>query len=72
MPLMLSWIVEAKAPDTPFPINNLPYGAFSVLGGPPRCGVAIGSKILDVAALEAAGTISLPGGRFSTARFGTA
>ncbi len=62
MPLMRSWVGEANAPGISFPLNNLPYGVFSVEGGPRRCGVAIGSKILDVTALEAAGAIILPGG----------
>lgn len=34
-----------------FPIENLPYGAFSIASGePPRIGVAIGDRILDLAA----------------------
>jgi fumarylacetoacetase len=44
---------------SPFPISNLPYGVFSVGGGPARVGVAIGSSVLDLAAL--AGTGLLPG-----------
>jgi fumarylacetoacetase len=43
-------------PDSHFPIQNLPYCAFRpVGGGPARIGVAIGSKVLDLAALEAGG-----------------
>ncbi|MDQ1419021.1 MAG: fumarylacetoacetase [Acidimicrobiaceae bacterium] len=44
---------------SPFPISNLPYGVFSVGGGPARVGVAIGSSVVDLAAL--AGTGLLPG-----------
>lgn len=59
MPLMKSWLESANAPDCPFPLNNLPYGVFSHDGGAPRCGVAIGDRILDVTALEASGHLSL-------------
>jgi fumarylacetoacetase len=44
---------------SPFPLSNLPYGVFSPAGGAPRIGVAIGSSVLDLAAL--AGTGLLPG-----------
>ena len=43
------------APDSHFPIQNLPYGVFSPSGGPPRVGVAIGEQVLDLAVLEQAG-----------------
>lgn len=56
--LIKSWVASANIPDTPFPLNNLPYGVFSLGGGTPRCGVAIGDQILDVAALEQAGVLS--------------
>ncbi|MEM1076241.1 MAG: fumarylacetoacetase [Pseudomonadota bacterium] len=46
--LMLSWVDSANAADAPFPVNNLPYGVFSVSDGAPRLGVAIGNQILDV------------------------
>ena len=59
MPLMKSWVASANDPDCPFPLNNLPYGVFSVAEEEPRCGVAIGEMILDVAALEEAGLITL-------------
>ncbi len=51
-----SWVVSANTPDTGFPLNNLPYGVFSDRA-PPRCGVAIGDKVLDLAALQAAGLL---------------
>lgn len=57
MPLMHSWITSANSVDTLFPLNNLPYGVFSTPDTAPRCGVAIGDMILDVAALEKAGKI---------------
>jgi fumarylacetoacetase len=40
------------APDSHFPIQNLPYGVFSRrAGGPARVGVAIGEFVLDLAIL---------------------
>ncbi len=62
MPLLRSWVASANAPDHPFPLNNLPCGVFSVDGEEPRCGVAIGDLILDLAALEADGLLSLGDG----------
>ncbi len=59
MPLMKSWVESANAADHPFPLNNLPYGVFSTPGGDPRCGVAIGDMILDMAAAEDAGLVDL-------------
>ena len=53
-----SWVESANDPETDFPLNNLPYGVFSTEGTAPRCGVAIGDMILDVAALEANGILS--------------
>ncbi|RME18826.1 MAG: fumarylacetoacetase [Alphaproteobacteria bacterium] len=57
MALIKSWIESANAPETPFPLNNLPYGVFSVGEGDLRCGVAIGDRIVDVTGLEAAGIL---------------
>ena len=62
MPLMQSWLSSANDPATGFPLNNLPYGVFSPPGGQKRCGVAIGTSVLDVAALETAGLLSLSAG----------
>ncbi|WBU56397.1 fumarylacetoacetase [Paracoccus sediminicola] len=59
-----SWIESANAADSEFPIQNLPYGVFSVAGDPPRCGVAIGDRIVDLAACEAQGLLDA-GGSFS-------
>jgi fumarylacetoacetase len=55
--LLRASIASANAPDTEFPLNNLPYGVFSVGDGELRCGVAIGDRILDVTGLEAAGLL---------------
>lgn len=62
MPLIRSWIASANLPDHPFPLNNLPCGVFSLAESEPRCGVAIGDFVLDVAALEAEGLLELDGG----------
>jgi fumarylacetoacetase len=59
MSLMKSWVTSANSPDTDFPLNNLPYGVFSRAGEEARCGVAIGDYIVDMAALEAAGLVTL-------------
>ncbi|MBV7379792.1 fumarylacetoacetase [Maritimibacter dapengensis] len=58
--LKRSWVDSANSADTPFPLNNLPYGVFST-GGEPRCGTAIGDQILDLAAMEADGEIDAGG-----------
>ncbi|GHE06480.1 fumarylacetoacetase [Allgaiera indica] len=60
--LLTSWVESANREDADFPLNNLPLGVFSVGDGEPRCGVAIGDRIVDVAALEEAGLLDLPGG----------
>ena len=45
-------------PESHFPIQNLPYGVFSRrYDDRPRCGVAIGNFVLDLAVLEKAGVL---------------
>ncbi len=61
MALMKSWVESANRAGAEFPLNNLPCGVFSVGGGAARCGMAIGTFVLDVAALEAEGILSLGG-----------
>ena len=56
--LKRSWVESANTADTEFPLNNLPYGVFSTAAAAPRCGVAIGDQILDVAAMEADGKLN--------------
>ncbi len=58
MPLEKSWIESANSPETDFPLNNLPLGVFTA-DGVPRCGVAIGDRILDATGLEEAGLLRL-------------
>ncbi|WP_134679054.1 fumarylacetoacetase [Paracoccus ravus] len=64
MPLIRSWLAAANTPDCPFPLNNLPCGVFSHGAEAPRCGVAIGDMILDMAGLEKAGLPGLAGPLF--------
>ena len=54
--LVRSWIETANDPESPFPLNNLPFGVFSA-GDAPRCATAIGDKVLDLAALQKAGLL---------------
>lgn len=61
MTLLQSWVTSANHPDCPFPLNNLPYGVFSIADDEPRCGVAIGDMILDLRACERAGLLDLGG-----------
>ncbi len=56
--LLKSWISSANSPDTDFPLNNLPYGVFSVGNNDAHCGVAIGDMILDVTAAEETGVLT--------------
>ncbi len=53
MTRLTSWVESANSADTDFPLNNLPYGVFSTNALEPRCGVAIGDMVVDMAALEA-------------------
>jgi fumarylacetoacetase len=49
------------APESHFPIQNLPYGMFRrKAGGEPAAGVAIGDYVLDLAVLEEAGLLDNP------------
>jgi fumarylacetoacetase len=70
MPLHRSWIDSANAPDTDFPLNNLPYGAFVTEAGERHCGVAIGDMILDVTALEQDGLLLVDEGEDEVFVFG--
>jgi fumarylacetoacetase len=48
------------AADSPFPIQNLPYGVFSRPGEAPRGGVAIGDRVLDLQVLAEADLLHGP------------
>jgi len=56
-----SWVKSANTDTTDFPLMNLPCGVFSTADDEPRCGVAIGEMILDVAGLEEAGILKVSG-----------
>jgi len=43
------------APDSHFPIENLPFGVFKPRDGASRIGVALGDYVIDLAAMEEAG-----------------
>jgi fumarylacetoacetase len=59
---LVSWV--PVAPDSHFPIQNLPYGIFRRRSaGLASVGVAIGDRILDLTALESRGLLTLPGQR---------
>ncbi|WP_038014018.1 fumarylacetoacetase [Thalassobaculum salexigens] len=62
-PARKSWVESANVPGADFPIQNLPFGVFSQGDGPKRVGVAIGDRILDLTALEAAGVLEPTPGR---------
>lgn len=62
MGLIRSWVESANAAECLFPLNNLPCGVFSTEESEPRCGVAIGDFVLDVAGLEEEGLLELDGG----------
>jgi fumarylacetoacetase len=49
---LVSWVESAHAPDTDFPIQNLPFGVFhrGDRDDAARVGIAIGDQILDVTA----------------------
>jgi fumarylacetoacetase len=52
-PARTSWVASANAPGCDFPVQNLPFGVFRPRGdsAEPMVGVAIGDRILDVAAV---------------------
>lgn len=57
-PALRTWVGSHAADAACFPIQNLPFGRFSVAGGVPRAGVAIGDCVLD---LDAACDLGLLG-----------
>ncbi|HEX7518400.1 MAG TPA: fumarylacetoacetase, partial [Chthoniobacterales bacterium] len=59
MPTALKSFIEV-APDSHFPIQNLPFGIFKPAQGSPRVGVAIGEFVLDLSVLEDLGHFRIP------------
>ena len=58
MPALKSFI--EVAPDSHFPIQNLPFGIFKPANGAARVGVAIGELVLDLSVLEKLGHFPSP------------
>ena len=58
-PSLRSWVASANAPESDFPIQNLPFAVFRRRGSAEafRGGVAIGDQILDLSAAAGAGVI---------------
>ncbi len=54
-----SWVIAANETGSPFPIQNLPFGVFRRRGSPDaaRVGVAIGDRVVDLAACARAGVL---------------
>src|SRR4051812_31885967 len=55
-PARRSWLPGANDPDGDFPIQNLPFGLFRH-DGRARGGVALGDRIIDLAALAETGLL---------------
>ncbi|MCI4591306.1 fumarylacetoacetase [Sphingobium sp. BYY-5] len=55
-PRRTSW-VESAQEHQDFPVQNLPFGLFSIEGMRPRAGVAIGDMVLDLPACANAGLL---------------
>jgi fumarylacetoacetase len=56
------------APDSHFPIQNLPFGIFKPREGKPRIGVALGEYVIDLAVLEDKGLLNAAGAAVSTGK----
>ncbi|MDD0841120.1 fumarylacetoacetase [Curvibacter sp. HBC61] len=59
-PALRSWLASAQAPQSDFPIQNLPFAVFRRTGSQEayRGGVALGDQIIDLAALARTGLVS--------------
>jgi fumarylacetoacetase len=58
MQKLTSWL--KTSPDSDFSIYNLPFGIFSVKNEPPRAGIAVGDKVIDLKFLVEKGLIDVP------------
>jgi fumarylacetoacetase len=47
-PKARSWVESANAPETDFPLQNLPFGVFTHRNASASIGVAIGDRVLDL------------------------
>jgi fumarylacetoacetase len=52
-----SWLASANQPGCDFPIQNLPFGVFRAGASGSRIGVAVGDRVVDVAALAEVGLL---------------
>ena len=57
-PALRSWVDSANLPGAEFPIQNLPFGAVRAGSGSARLVVAIGDRVLDLAATGDAGALA--------------
>ena len=59
-PQLRSWVASANTPETDFPLQNLPLGAFRRAHSQEafRVGVAIGDQVLDLTAAHASGALN--------------
>ena len=64
-PTLRSWVESAHDPATDFPLQNLPFGVFRPRGSGEawRVGTAIGTHVLDLAAVSRSGLLSGSAGR---------
>ena len=53
---MKSWVESANAPETDFPLENLPFGVFHHAHNT-RIGIAIGDEVLDLRACATDGLL---------------
>ncbi|MFZ9898603.1 MAG: fumarylacetoacetase [Gemmatimonadaceae bacterium] len=56
-PALRSWVASAHAPDTEFPIQNLPFGIAEWADGHVAVVAAIGDQVCDLARARAAGLL---------------
>ena len=67
-PSLISWLTSANNADTDFPIQNLPFGAFtSAQNNQPHVGVAIGDDIVDLYVLAKSGLLDIDPSLFDQA-----
>lgn len=66
--MITSWIESANVRGCNFPLENLPFGVFRHGAGAPRCGVAIGDRILDLGGLQQAGLLAIEDRAFEAGR----
>src|SRR4051794_20359326 len=68
-PRRASWVASAQD-HAEFPLQNLPFGAFSPAGGSPRGGIAIGDQSFDLPGGLEAGPLSAAAARAAEAAAG--